>query len=328
MDAGMTQAISRLATACVLLLAVPAGTAAAAAATTGVEVSGLSLELTLPPGYCALSREQAADRTALDRQAQRYAPTGAKLLVLGAPCAKLAAWRGGGTIITEWVFWLNQTANGVPVEYRGPRDRFLDRTEAAADSAIEKQAAERKANTAPLPAVHNVTVDSQKLKRSTDGVYTMRRQRTVQPDGKKFETVFVLGHTLVAERALRFEMEARVDGKVSAESLLKQVEPIVSKAVAANAKRLPDRGLQGEQREKFTSGAVSSCRGDSRTLPALTQEQRDAMCRCVADTVADRLSPAELAPEAAKPDLAARMQAIARDAGLECAIAQRASAPR
>lgn len=79
-------------------------------------------------------------------------------------------------------------------------------------------------------------------------------------------------------------------------------------------------GLTGDTRDQFVRGAVASCTAQGARDPRTANVPRDKLadyCRCSANALADRLSPADIKainanPTQARQDMAPRVQASAQ----------------
>lgn len=77
-----------------------------------MDVEGARADLALPPAYCKITRENAAERVILEQQDRMQAGNNLPV-VFGVPCSEIANLRAGKPLI-HWALWLRNGPAGRP----------------------------------------------------------------------------------------------------------------------------------------------------------------------------------------------------------------------
>ena len=217
-----------------LLLAI--GSTAGAKDTQIASVLGADVVLPVPKGYCALNKENPADKEVISSIEQVNAGRNTVLMVF-ADCKQLQAFRTKGQDLSNSGSYMTPASRREPLKM--PRARFvaemakvLKQEKGPMDQAVEEAKRRAKAQETGTEIDQNVNLG---LLHSDDTGAYMGVLQTLQVDGGgKTQVAIVAGLTLVRERVISVNLAAPGHGRDTVNALLAAQRAIVKALIAAN----------------------------------------------------------------------------------------------
>jgi len=217
-----------------LLLAI--GSAAGAKDARIASVLGADVVLPVPKGYCALNKENPADKEVISSIEQVNAGRNTVLMTF-ADCKQLQAFRTEGQDLSNYGGYLAPASVRQPV--KTPRAQFVadfakvfKQQKGLVDQAVEEAKRRVKAQNAGTEIEQNVNLGL--LHSDETAVYTGVSQTWQVEGGGKTQIVTVAGLTLVRERVISVNLSAPGNGKDAVNALLAVQRGIVRALIAAN----------------------------------------------------------------------------------------------
>lgn len=203
-----------------------------------------SLELLMPPGYCALSRLEAQDRLILERQDRIQDGDGNKVLLGIASCAELKDFRSGAANeLVKTGLWLLPAP--IPKQLLGSltREQVIGKL---AESLPRFDISRMGDETRGRMKAEGIEIEekySEKMHQDKYGLYFGALMKYMS-NGKSINMAGVFGITIIKNQAITLNLYDTSNDQLTFDSLLRDVKATVAETVKVN--ELPDLSQFGD----------------------------------------------------------------------------------